>query len=43
VLAEKPGFTTLLGGAVVLIGLYLLLHGYRPSRQEAAPLIKPVS
>ena len=33
VLAEKPGLATILGGAVVLAGLYLLLRGYRsPNR-----------
>lgn len=29
VLAEKPGLATVLGGGVVLVGLYLLLRGYR--------------
>jgi drug/metabolite transporter (DMT)-like permease len=43
VLAEKPGLPTILGGAVVLAGLFLLLRGYRPSSKEIAPLIKPVS
>ena len=40
VLAEKPGLATLLGGAVVLIGLYLLLHGYekKPEPPPAEPV-----
>ena len=29
ILSERPGFATLLGGAVVLLGLFLLLRGYR--------------
>jgi len=29
ILAEKPGLPTILGGAVVLVGLFLLLRGYR--------------
>ena len=35
VLSEKPGLPTLLGGAVVLVGLYLLLRG-RPVPAQAA-------
>jgi drug/metabolite transporter (DMT)-like permease len=29
ILSEKPGIPTILGGAVVLVGLFLLLRGYR--------------
>ena len=29
ILAEKPGLPTIVGGAVVLLGLFLLLHGRR--------------
>ncbi len=29
ILSEKPGLPTILGGAVVLVGLFLLLRGYR--------------
>ena len=36
-LAEKPGLPTLLGGVVVLAGLYLLLRGYRPSPKRGPP------
>src|SRR5215207_11677656 len=41
-LSEKPGFATVLGGAVVLAGLYLLLRGYRPGSKEETP-IEPVA
>lgn len=41
VLAEKPGFATVLGGAVVLAGLYLLLRGYRPQDKVRFP-VEPV-
>jgi drug/metabolite transporter (DMT)-like permease len=37
VLAEKPGLATVLGGAVVLAGLYLLLRGYRPQDKARLP------
>jgi drug/metabolite transporter (DMT)-like permease len=43
VLSEKPGPETLLGGAVVLGGLFLLLHGYRTPRDKGAPPIQPVA
>ena len=36
-LTEKPGFATVLGGAVVLAGLYLLLRGYRPASKRGDP------
>ena len=29
ILSEKPGIPTIVGGAVVLVGLFLLLRGYR--------------
>lgn len=36
VLSEKPSFAPVLGGAVVLAGLFLLLRGYRtPGRPES--------
>jgi drug/metabolite transporter (DMT)-like permease len=34
VLSERPGFATILGGAVVLLGLYLLLRGYEKKSGE---------
>ena len=34
ILAEKPGYATLLGGVVVLAGLFLLLRGRRRSSPE---------
>jgi drug/metabolite transporter (DMT)-like permease len=37
-LAEKPGPATVLGGAVVLAGLYLLLRGYRPASKGEPPV-----
>jgi len=40
-LTEKPGFATVLGGAVVLAGLYLLLRGYRPASKGETP-VEPV-
>jgi len=43
VLSEKPGLATLLGGAVVLLGLFLLLRGYRPPRGKTAPPVEPVA
>ena len=42
ILAEKPGLATLLGGAVVLFGLFLLLRGYHVPRKEAPP-VEPVA
>ena len=42
VLAEEPGPTTLLGGAVVLAGLYFLLRGYRP-QDKVQPPSEPVA
>ena len=43
VLSERPGLVTLLGGAVVLLGLFLLLRGYRPPRGKTAPPVEPVA
>jgi drug/metabolite transporter (DMT)-like permease len=34
VLSERPGFATILGGAVVLLGLFLLLRGYEKKAEE---------
>ena len=42
ILSERPGLATLLGGAVVLLGLFLLLRGYGAPRKEAPP-IEPVA
>jgi drug/metabolite transporter (DMT)-like permease len=36
ILAEKPGLLTVLGGVVVLAGLFLLLRGYRAKPQPVA-------
>jgi drug/metabolite transporter (DMT)-like permease len=44
ILSERPGLATLLGGAVVLLGLFLLLRGYRPPRAKSvAPPAEPVA
>jgi len=43
VLSEKPGLATLLGGAVVLLGLFLLLRGYRTPREKSTPPVEPVA
>jgi drug/metabolite transporter (DMT)-like permease len=43
VLSERPGLATVLGGVVVLLGLYLLLRGYRPSRGEGVPPVEPLA
>jgi drug/metabolite transporter (DMT)-like permease len=37
VLSERPGLATLLGGAVVLVGLFCLLYGHR------APPAEPIA
>ncbi len=42
ILSERPGLATLLGGAVVLLGLFLLLRGYRAPREEGAPPVQPL-
>lgn len=34
VLSEQPGLATILGGVVVLVGLYLLLRGYENKNKE---------
>ena len=36
ILAEKPGLPTILGGVVVLAGLFLLLRGYRVKAEPVA-------
>jgi drug/metabolite transporter (DMT)-like permease len=43
ILSERPGLATLLGGAVVLAGLFLLLRGYRPPREKSALPVEPVA
>jgi drug/metabolite transporter (DMT)-like permease len=43
ILSERPGLATLLGGAVVLLGLFLLLRGYRVPREEGAPPAEPIA
>ena len=43
ILSEKPGLATLLGGAIILLGLFLLLRGYRVLRGKNAPPIEPVA
>jgi drug/metabolite transporter (DMT)-like permease len=42
ILAERPGLSTIFGGAIVLVGLFLLLRGYRPPQQSAPP-VEPVA
>ena len=41
VLSEKPGLATVLGGGVVLLGLSLLLRGYRT--RKSVPPAEPVA
>jgi len=36
ILSEKPGLPTILGGVVVLVGLFLLLRGYRVKPEPVA-------
>jgi drug/metabolite transporter (DMT)-like permease len=42
ILSEAPGLATVFGGAVVLVGLCLLLRGYRTSPKDAPP-VEPVA
>jgi len=42
IFSEKPGLLTLLGGTVVLLGLYLLLRGYRAVGDRSEPPIEAV-
>jgi len=42
ILSEKPGLLTLLGGTVVLLGLFLLLRGYRAAGERSEPPIEVV-
>jgi drug/metabolite transporter (DMT)-like permease len=42
ILSERPGLATLLGGAVVLLGLFLLFRGYRAPREHPPP-VEPVA
>ena len=43
VLSEEPGLATFLGGVVVLLGLFLLLRGYRAPREEDSLPVEPVA
>jgi drug/metabolite transporter (DMT)-like permease len=43
ILSERPGLATLLGGAVVLAGLFLLLRGYRASHERSKLPAEPVA
>ncbi len=43
ILSERPGLATLLGGAVVLAGLFLLLRGYHAPGGKSAPPAQPVA
>jgi drug/metabolite transporter (DMT)-like permease len=43
ILSERPGLATLLGGAVVLAGLFLLLRGYHAPGEKSAPPAQPVA
>jgi drug/metabolite transporter (DMT)-like permease len=38
VLSEKPGLATLQGGVIILMGLFLLLRGYRALSHEVEPV-----
>ncbi len=42
VLSEKTTLATLLGGSVVLLGLFLLLRGYSAPRDKSEPPVEPV-
>jgi drug/metabolite transporter (DMT)-like permease len=41
VLSEKPGLATILGGTIVLAGLFLLLRGYE--KKPGEPPVEPVA
>jgi drug/metabolite transporter (DMT)-like permease len=41
ILSERPGLATVLGGVVVLVGLYHLLRGYEKKPEE--PLVEQVT
>jgi drug/metabolite transporter (DMT)-like permease len=43
ILSERLGLATLLGGAVVLAGLFLLLRGYHAPGEKSAPPAQPVA
>jgi drug/metabolite transporter (DMT)-like permease len=43
ILSEKPGLLTLLGGTVVLLGLFLLMRGYRTPREKHTPPAEPIA
>ena len=38
ILFERPGISTILGGIIVLAGLFLLLSGYRAPYEKIEPL-----
>jgi drug/metabolite transporter (DMT)-like permease len=42
ILSEKPGLATIIGGGVVLLGLFLLLRGYRAPREKGEPPVEAV-
>ncbi len=43
ILSERPGLATLLGGSIVLLGLFFLLRGYRSPREKNLPPVEPVA
>ena len=43
VLSEKPGLATILGGTIVLAGLFLLLRGYRAAGERSESPVEPVA
>ena len=43
ILYEKPGLATLLGGAAILLGLFLLLHGYHPPGEKRGSPVEPLA
>jgi drug/metabolite transporter (DMT)-like permease len=43
VLRESPGLATVIGGVVVLLGLFLLLRGYPHSRRKSIPPVEPLA
>jgi drug/metabolite transporter (DMT)-like permease len=43
VLSERPGLATVLGGVVVLVGLFLLLRGYPQNRRKSIPPVEPLA
>ena len=41
ILFERPGMSTMLGGIIVLAGLFLLLRGYRTHWEKSEPPVEP--